>query len=301
MNLIARLYARNATNAFGYTMELVANILGSSFLQTIINVAFSVYTAFYFANNPLLSWSFAKIAAVYLLLLIVFIYLNERRKRKKEEAESLADVSTQLQKLVFNRMQTLDRECVKYIQNRNEFDTNIESEADFVCDALYMTLSKKLKYENLEVVMWQLMPDLSGMGSVAHPVSFGTKGNNPPKWFNDDFSSNDDHPYRILECFQMNKELIFLSKEECQCELVFKDKTAKKKSRTTQYIALPIRKRDGFTSAVIQFRTFREKIFPVQLIDVEHIIDNWVAPFTNFYELSLEEQNVIEEILDDEE
>ena len=281
-------------------MELTANILGSSIVQTIVNVAFTVITSFYFANNKDISYLFIIVAIVFILLILSFIYLNNRKTRKKEEAESLAEVSTQLQKLVYNRMQTLDRECVKYVAKEStDFDTNIESEADFICDALFSVLSHKFKYEDLEVVLWQQMPSESGNGSIAFPVSFGTKGNRPPTWMNDQFPSNSNRPYRIIECFLQNRELKFLTREQCQQELVFPTETAKKESKTVQYIALPIRKRDGFTSAVIQFRTFKEKVFPVNEADVDQIIDNWIAPFTNFYELSLEEQNVIEEILAD--
>ena len=283
-------------------MQLTANILGSSIVQNIINIVFTVFTAFYFANQKVFTWWFKLICTIYLIFVFFFTYLNQRTTRKKEEAESLAEVSTQLQKLVYNRMQTLDRECLKYVNKESsDFDTNIESEADVVCDALFTVLSHKFKYDDIEVVLWQHMPDESGNGSVAYPVSFGTKGDRPPTWMNDQFPSNSQHPYRIIECFLQNRELKFLTREQCQQELVFPTEKAKKESKTVQYIALPIRKRDGFTSAVIQFRTFKAKVFPVDESDVDYVIDNWIAPFTNFYELSLEEQNVIEEILADAE
>lgn len=44
-------------------------------------------------------------------------------------------------------------------------------------------------------------------------------------------------------------------------------------------------------------RTFKGKVFPKDREIIDYIINNWIAPFTNFYELSLEEQNIIEEIL----
>ena len=300
INPIAYIYSKNKTNALGSFMELTANILGSSIVQSVVNVGFPVFTSFYFANNKGINCLFKIVTGVYILLILLFIYLDNRKTRKKEEAESLAEVSTQLQKLVYNRMQTLDRECVKYVtKESSDFDTNIESEADFICDALFSVLSHKFKYDDIEVVLWQQMPDESGNGSIAYPVSFGTKGDRPPTWMNDQFHSTAERPYRIIECFLQNRELKFLTREKCQKELVFQTEEAKKESKTVQYIALPIRKRDGFTSAVIQFRTFKKKVFPVNESDVDHIIDNWIAPFTNFYELSLEEQNVIEEILED--
>lgn len=172
----------DSDNALASFIELSANILGSSMVQNFVNIGFSIYTAFHFANNKWLTRSFVFVAIGYLILLLLFTCINKRKTRRKEEAESLAEVSTQLQKLVYNRMQTLDRECDKYVKKRLEFDTNIESEADFICDALYTVLSRKLKYQDLEVVLWHLMPDSSGEGAIAYPVSFGTKGDNPPVW-----------------------------------------------------------------------------------------------------------------------
>ena len=195
-------------------------------------------------------------------------------------------------------MQTLDRECVKYVNRETaEFDTNIDSEADFICDALFSVLSHKFKCDDIEVVLWHQMYDEMENGTIAYPISFGTKVDRPPTWMNSQFPFNTDHPYRIIECFLKNRELIFLTRDICQQELIFPTEEAKKESKVVQYIALPIRKRDGFTSAVIQFRTFKENVFPVNEAEINYIIDNWIAPFTNFYELSLEEQNVIEEIL----
>lgn len=115
INLIAYIYSKNKTNALGSFMELTANILGSSIVQSVVNVGFTIFTAFYFANNKGFTCYFKIVVVAYIFLLLLFTYLNQRKTRKKEEAESLAEVSTQLQKLVYNRMQTLDRECVKYV------------------------------------------------------------------------------------------------------------------------------------------------------------------------------------------
>ena len=298
MGFISKIYSKNENNIIGQIMNLVASILGSSYIQTIINIVFSIYTALFFTQNRSVTCEYITVTVIYFMILFIIIYLNRRTARKKEEAESLADVSTKLQKLVYRRMRTLDRAYLRFVENSNvEFESNIETEADFVCDAIYTSLSRRLDYDELEVVLWHQMPDDEGDGTVAFPVSFGTKGMKPPIWLNDRYYSNTDHPYRIVECFINNKELLFLTREECQNQLVFNTDEERKLDKTEQYIALPIRKRDGFTSAVIQLRAFRKNVFPISKQEVDSIINNWIAPFTNYYELSLEEQNIIEGVL----
>lgn len=297
MNWVESLYSRTKENAFGSFMVLIASILGSVYVQTFINLAFSIFVAIYFAHNSSTSVFFWLIAAAYLISLLIIAYLNNRKRKKKVEADSLVEVSRELQKMIVSRMKALEYQSnVQINTDIDSIDTNLEREADVLCEVLYKTLSTLLNNDDIEVVLWVSIGEKNQ--NYAVPLSFGLKDIDLPTWSTQLYSFSEEKHYRIVDCFTKNQTHLFLNKEKCQKELSFKSDKDKAECRTHQYIAIPVRKQGGVTKGVVQIRTFADNVFPDDEEKVHEIIRNYVSPFSTFFELAIVEECYIREVIE---
>lgn len=297
MSWVESLYNKHRENAFGSLLSFGALFLGSVYVQTLINLAFSLFVAVYFANNVSPSCIFWIIAGVYILVIIMIAYLNNRKRKKKVESDSLVEVSRELQKMIVSRMKALEYQGNAQINSRSDsIDTNLEREADVLCEVLYKTLSTLLSNDDIEVVLWISIREENQ--SFAVPLSFGSKAIDLPTWSTYWYSFSEEKHYRIIDCFTANQTHLFLNKEQCQKELSFRSDRDRTESRTHQYIAIPVRKQGGITKGVVQIRTFTKNVFPENEEKVREIIRNYVYPFSTFFELSIVEECYIHEVIE---
>lgn len=296
--LLQKIYDANKNNAFGALIKLIALILGSEVIQLSVNVLFSIYTSFHFARSHTITKAYGLIVIIYIVLLGSFALLNQINKRRRKDAESLAKVSRELQNRLRYRMKLIDSTCTAYVKGEGTvFNTEIERESDLLCDAIYSTLSEYLDYTDLEVVAWQIAKD-EEKTIVVTPVSFGTKAGIPPTWLNGEYPVMTIDHYRIVECFMENRTHIFLTRRKCQEELYYSTEEERNETKTHQFIAVPVRKKDGFTHTAIQIRTFKENVIPNDEDKANLIIENFIQPFATYFELVMEEQRAFEDIID---
>lgn len=300
-SLFARIYSENRNNIFGKIMELSALVFGNGYVQAIIEISYLIYSSLYFSNNNKITGLFIFISSIYGFFTFIFIYLDNRKTRIINACENLVRVSRELEKLIGDRMRILENKSRLYYPC-NDFDTEIDREGFLICEALYRILSIYLDHPELEIVLWYLEGDYEDSGVII-PLAFATQSDNPPSWFTNEFSKKDKSQYRIFECFENNKIIKYLTKHDCQTNLWYPNYLEKQESdtykNTSQYIAIPIRKRNGIAFAAIQFRAFSEKVFPNDEDKMKEIINECVYPLTTYYELAFEEQDSIDFLLDE--
>ena len=293
---IDEFYVRHESDAIGHSILLISDIASSSTVQAIVNVFFPAYSSIHFARNPTLTAGYIFATVLYGLFLAASVYSNIRQNRIRHRAKELLRVNTELQDLIYHRMQSLDSKCNFFLENpdANIIDLESRTEANYLCEHIYRLLSDKYRYSELEVVLWRETNDGNG-GIVAVPFSFGTLNKEPPKWMNSSF--DEESKYRILDAFTKNEILFFMTRAECQEELTYAEEDAKKTSETCQYVAIPIRKRDGITSCVLQLRTFKEGVLPTDKGAISTMIRDLIYPSTTYYELVMDEDNMLEVML----
>lgn len=300
-DIFAQIYSENRNNAFGKVMELSALVLGNGYVQAIIEISYVIYSSVYFSNNNTITKLFVAVSIIYAFFTFIFIYLDNRKTRIINANENLVRVSRELEKLIGDRMRILENKGRLYYPC-NDFDTEIDREGFLVCEALYRILSTYLDHPELEIVLWYLDADCED-SEVIIPLAFATQSDNPPSWFANEFTKKDKMQYRIFECFDNNTIIKYLTKHDCQTNLWYPDCIKKQESdtyqNTSQYIAIPIRKRNGNAFAAIQFRTFHEKVFPNDENKMQDIINECIYPLTTYYELASEEQDSIDFLLEE--
>lgn len=301
-NLFAHIYAVNRNKTFGRVMELSAIILGNGYVQALVEIIYVFFSSIYFSKYTVIKFWFVIVTAIYALLTLIFIYLDNRKTRIINASDNLIRVSRELEKLIGDRMRKLTNKS-RIFSPYSDFDTEVDREAFLICNALYRTLSIYLNYSEIEVVLWKLFDnECKDKPFMIIPLAFATETDNPPYWINNNFSEDKIKEYQIYQCIINNSIIKLISKHECQATLWYPDYKSKQESdtfiTTCQYLAIPIRKRNGKTFAAIQIRTFQEKILPTDSEELNAIINDCIYPFTTYYELVEEEQITIDCFLD---
>ena len=287
----AKLYnSKIKDTQIGYIILLIYNILEFPILQTIINIVFTIWLSVCAASDHK-SFGFWVMCFVYVIMAVIFTLINNYRRSRRNIEKHLLLVSKNLKKLQYKRI----KELAKVLRSRDvdkSFDTDLASEGDYVCEAIFEVLSDCLNYDDLEIVLFTQYEDEED-GMCLTPLSFGAKDNEPPACITTNFFIDCEKPYKIVEAFSGGKNIVYLTGEEVKSNFSYTDENAREKEKIKQYLAIPIRKRDGIATSVLQICIYKEGVIPLKG-DIDRFISEYINPFSTFFELCMEEQMILE-------